>query len=422
MILACPNCSTKFRVPDNAIGPQGRVVKCAKCAHSWKATTDDAVADAPAKKVSAKRPTKRVVKKAASKRPVAAAPRPAPPPPPPPPPPVASTPEPEDDPVVEDIAATNEDVDDIFAEAAAEAGVDDVIEETSVEEEVAAETAIEDSVEEEAEAAPAKEVPSTPVTDVGMSADGLEQALLALASAVDAKERGDDEEEIEMPDMEEIASKDPEETAAALDEARDKAGMPSLSMDPPPIPPRNMKNVKVKRVVKKKTRSPMRAWLIFLFFFAMVVAPLLIFNKEITKSFPPAKKLYALVGIHPDIVGFGLELPDPVFEVETNDQDQTLIIRGEVVNTTSETVRIPFLNGVLLNTNKEEIYFWYFETENPEALPGESVKYESRLLNPPPGGVSLELTFATEAEVAREMEKEEMSSESDAEQTSEETQ
>ncbi|MTI08817.1 MJ0042-type zinc finger domain-containing protein [Curvivirga aplysinae] len=421
MILACPNCSTKFRVPDNAIGPQGRVVKCAKCAHSWKATTDDAVADSPAKKVSAKRSAKRVVKKAAAKRPVAAAPRPAAPPPPPPKPPA---PEPIAEPVVEEVAATNDDVDDIFAEAAAEAGVDETVEDNVAEEVSAEETSEEEAATQEAEPDPIKYIPSTPVTDVGMSADGLEQALLALASAVDAKERGDDEEEIEMPDLEDIASKDPEETAAALDEARDKAGMPSLSMDPPPIPPRNMKNVKVKRVVKKKTRSPLKAWFILIFCIGIFVGPALYFNQSITKSFPPAKKVYALFGIHPDIVGFGLELPDPVFEIETNGQDQTLIIRGEVVNTTSETVRIPFLNGVLLNTQKEEIYFWYFETENPEALPGESVKYESRLLNPPTGGVSLELTFATEAEVAREMEKEkeETDSENSSDQTSESVQ
>ena len=82
MIIACPACTTRYVVPDSAIGPEGRTVRCAKCRHNWfQDPPEQAAATAPVEP-----------------EPAAAASAPAPEPAPEPEPPRFVRPEPEPEP------------------------------------------------------------------------------------------------------------------------------------------------------------------------------------------------------------------------------------------------------------------------------------------------------------------------------------
>jgi len=57
MKINCPNCSTSFSVPDKALGPRGRRLKCVRCGHLWhQAPLDGAEPEPPPSSAAPDRP------------------------------------------------------------------------------------------------------------------------------------------------------------------------------------------------------------------------------------------------------------------------------------------------------------------------------------------------------------------------------
>lgn len=59
MLVTCPKCEQKFKVPDSALGTKGRKLKCSSCEHKWhqlpEGVEDEAPAPAPVVKKKKKK-------------------------------------------------------------------------------------------------------------------------------------------------------------------------------------------------------------------------------------------------------------------------------------------------------------------------------------------------------------------------------
>jgi predicted Zn finger-like uncharacterized protein len=47
MIVTCPSCDTRFSVPQSALGPRGRTLRCARCGHKWHQDAENHAEDLP---------------------------------------------------------------------------------------------------------------------------------------------------------------------------------------------------------------------------------------------------------------------------------------------------------------------------------------------------------------------------------------
>lgn len=168
---------------------------------------------------------------------------------------------------------------------------------------------------------------------------------------------------------------------------------------PPPIPPASHFEP---RQPATKSRGPLISWLALGGFIILFVGGLWLFAKPLVEAYPAAGKVFMAVGIQIDLLGHGFELPQPTAEAHPDKTPRTMVLKGVVVNTTGDTMTIPLLKGSLRDTDGMDLASWTFRASREEALPGESVPYETETSNLPPGATTVAVTFLTEDEAMKQ--------------------
>lgn len=118
------------------------------------------------------------------------------------------------------------------------------------------------------------------------------------------------------------------------------------------------------------------------------------FKSQVINIWPPASKIYGLVGYKTPITGKNLTIENVLAKLQKDAQGRDyLSVEGRIVNTTAQVVGLPDLQAQLRSTNGEDGDTWIIKTPLDRLQPNESFSFKSDYANLPRGVGSVNVTF-----------------------------
>ena len=117
------------------------------------------------------------------------------------------------------------------------------------------------------------------------------------------------------------------------------------------------------------------------------------FRADLARIYPPIERVFELINIQVKPLGYGLKLSNTDSKIRQESDDSVMAISGEIENTLADTIDVPPLKGEFYDSNGIIIFTHHFKGPLPKILPGEKVKYQTEIKNPPSESVRIEITF-----------------------------
>ncbi len=333
MLIACPNCTSSYRVEPSSLGPAGRSVRCVRCRKVWFAADTAALA---AIAHSHRAEVTEFVAATPIAELVAAAEPQAPEPPP----------EPLPEPPPEWVGDTVE-----ITDVKADWGV-------AVDPILAAEARRLAAIDDAPALADDPEQPPSNFTP-GEEPIPQSQELIALADAPAL-----------VPVHEEPIALRPAYMGHVEPEAARGSRRPGKS------------------AARRWPRPRLSTAILAL---VAVNIAVIAWRAEVVRWAPQTAALYAAIGLPVNIRG--LTFADIATEHATHDGVPVMVVEGTIVSATARAVEVPRLRFALRNDSGLEIYTWTAMPARSVLGPGESLSFRSRLASPPPEGHTVVVRF-----------------------------
>ncbi len=137
-------------------------------------------------------------------------------------------------------------------------------------------------------------------------------------------------------------------------------------------------------------------WLALTLFVAGTLYGAVEYRREIAAFWPSTIRLYEAAGAPINLVGF--ELAHVSYERQDENGLPVLAVKGEVLNISGETRRVPRLRVGLRDDKQQELYHWTFALTESELKADGKASFTTRLSSPPPAARDLEVRFVEPGE------------------------
>ncbi|MGH6933653.1 MAG: DUF3426 domain-containing protein [Dongiaceae bacterium] len=142
-------------------------------------------------------------------------------------------------------------------------------------------------------------------------------------------------------------------------------------------------NLPTRYVPPRRRRRGLKAALAAAAAAALVIGGGYFARDRIIESWPPAKRVYEMIGGLVGAPTSTLDLGKIQVVRQPSDGVDKLILSGEIINSGSEPQQVPALQATLLDANDRGLMYWTFSTDYTVLQPGEIAKFKTEALNPP---------------------------------------
>jgi zinc-ribbon domain len=144
-------------------------------------------------------------------------------------------------------------------------------------------------------------------------------------------------------------------------------------------------------------KTARRRWQAYTVFLLAPFVALALFPEQVVSAAPVTLKAYQRLGY--DINVYGLDIRRVERQHAIVNGTRVLSVRGEILNLSDDTRRIPWLRFALVDGADRELYTWTLDTSSRPLRAGEANAFTTRVAAPPEGAQNLKIRFAKAEEI-----------------------